>query len=91
VFNLPDVSTVLWILGGLVLGLVVFRVGVAMLRGFTTPLPPPPPTGELRKVSLRYRCPTCGMELKVVVAGDELPEAPRHCMDEMDLVAPPVE
>jgi hypothetical protein len=70
---------------------VLFRVGLAMLRSFTTPLPPPPPSGELRKVSLRYRCPVCGMELKVVVAGEELPDPPRHCMDEMDLVAPPIE
>jgi hypothetical protein len=81
----------MWILVAALGAFVLFRVGLAMLRSFTTPLPPPPPAGELRKVSLRYRCPVCGMELKVVVAGDELPDPPRHCMDEMDLVAPPIE
>jgi hypothetical protein len=84
-------GTVVWVLVAVVAAFVLFRVGLAMLRGFTTPLPPPPPAGELRKVSLRYRCPICGMELKVVVAGEELPDPPRHCMDEMDLVAPPIE
>jgi hypothetical protein len=84
-------GTVVWVLVAVVAAFVLFRVGLAILRGFTTPLPPPPPAGELRKVSLRYRCPICGMELKVVVAGEELPDPPRHCMDEMDLVAPPIE
>lgn len=84
-------GTVVWVLVAVVAAFVLFKIGLAMLRGFTTPLPPPPPAGELRKVSLRYRCPVCGMELKVVVAGEELPDPPRHCMDEMDLVAPPIE
>ncbi len=85
------VGTVVWVLAALLIGLVLWKLGLGMLRSFTSPLPPPPPAGELRKVSLRYRCPVCGMELKVVVAGEELPDPPRHCMDEMDLVAPPIE
>ena len=84
-------GTVVWILAGLLLAFVIWRVGVGMLRSVTTALPAPPPSGELRKVNLRYRCSTCGMEIKLLVANDELPEPPKHCMDEMDLVAPPVE
>ncbi|MGE0796537.1 MAG: hypothetical protein AB7H43_08310 [Acidimicrobiia bacterium] len=67
--------------------LVALRVGITFLRSFGSPLPPPPPVGELRKVRLRYRCNQCGMELRVDAAAEEDPMAPRHCMDEMDLVA----
>ena len=81
-------GTIIWVLGGLVLAVVIWKVGLAMLRGFTTPLPPPPPTGELRKVNLRYRCSLCGTEMRMTLANDELPAPPRHCQEDMDLVAP---
>ena len=68
-------------------GYLIFRIGIAMLRGMVRPMPEPPPAGELRKVKLRYRCPQCGMELRVTAAANEDPIPPRHCMDEMDLVA----
>jgi hypothetical protein len=66
---------------------LILRVGIAMLRGMVTPMPEPPPAGELRRVKLRYRCPVCGMEVRVTAAADEDPVPPRHCMDEMELVA----
>ena len=66
---------------------LIFRVGIAMLRGMVRPMPEPPPPGELRRVKLRYRCPMCGLELRVTSAANEDPIPPRHCMDEMDLVA----
>lgn len=66
---------------------LIFRVGIAMLKGMVRPLPEPPPAGELRRVKLRYRCPTCGLELRVTSAANEDPVPPRHCMDEMDLMA----
>jgi len=81
-------STVVWLLGAVVLALVLWRVGVGALRGITRPLPPPPPAGEMRKVNLRYRCSICGMEVRLTLANDEDPEPPRHCQEEMDLVAP---
>jgi hypothetical protein len=68
-------------------GYLIFRAGVAVLKGMVRPLPEPPPPGELRRVKLRYRCPTCGLELRVTSAANEDPVPPRHCMDEMDLVA----
>ena len=67
--------------------LLIVRVGIAMLRSFGRPVDEPPPVGELRKVRLRYRCPTCGLELRVDSSPSEDPVPPRHCMDEMDLVA----
>lgn len=65
---------------------LILRVGIAMLRALVAPTPEPPPAGELRRVKLRYRCPVCGLELRVTTAADEDPAPPRHCMDEMDLV-----
>jgi hypothetical protein len=88
---MPSFGTVMWALGALVVFLVVWRVGMAMLRGVTTPLPPPPPAGELRKVNLRFRCSVCGAEMRMTVAADEDPEPPRHCMEDMDPIAPAVE
>jgi hypothetical protein len=67
---------------------VTLRIGVRMLKAVGTPLPGPPPDGEMRRVSLRYRCSICGMEIRTVVAAEADPEPPRHCQDEMDLVAP---
>ena len=67
---------------------VVIKVGLAVLRALATPIPAPPPPGELRKVNLRYRCSVCGTELKITAAPDEDPEPPRHCLEEMQLVAP---
>ncbi len=84
-------GTIVWVLAGLAIGFVIWKVGIAMLRGVTTSLPEPPPAGELRKVNLRYRCSLCGAEMRMTLANDELPDAPRHCMEDMDLVAPPIE
>jgi hypothetical protein len=65
---------------------LLIRAGVWMIRVVSSQPPPPPPKGELRKIDARYRCTVCGMEMKVVLAPDEDPEPPRHCMEEMDLV-----
>ena len=66
---------------------LIFRVGLAMLKSFARPVPEPPPPGEMRRVKLRYRCALCGMEIRVDRALSEDPEPPRHCMEEMEVVA----
>ena len=81
-------STLVWLFGALVVAFLVWRIGFGMLRSVTTSLPPPPPSGELRKVNLRYRCSICGMEVRLTLANDEEPDAPRHCQEDMELVAP---
>jgi hypothetical protein len=68
--------------------LVLWRIGRAVLAGIARPLPEPPPPGELRKVRLVYRCSVCGTEVRMTTANDEVPDPPRHCMDEMELVTP---
>jgi hypothetical protein len=71
-----------------VFAVVVLRLGLAMLRGLARPIPEPPPPGEMRKVNLRYRCELCGTEARLTLAADEDPPPPRHCQEEMSLVAP---
>jgi hypothetical protein len=79
------------LLVSLVVFLVVVRVGLGVIRTLGRPIPPPPPPGELRKVNLRFRCTICGTEVKMTAAPDELPEPPRHCLEDMQLVAPAIE
>ncbi|MDP8937066.1 MAG: hypothetical protein M3O23_04965 [Actinomycetota bacterium] len=69
---------------------VLMRLGMMMLGGLATPHPPPP-EGQIRRINLRYRCSVCLAEVKMVQATEELPAAPRHCQEDMDLVAPPFE
>ena len=76
------------VLVAVVAGWVIFKVGFAVLGSFARPVPEPPPAGEMRKVKLRYRCSLCGMELRTERAATEEPDPPRHCMEEMDLLAP---
>jgi hypothetical protein len=66
---------------------VIFRLGIGALKSFARPVPEPPPPGEMRRVKLRYRCSLCGMEIRIDRAITEDPEPPRHCMEEMELVA----
>jgi hypothetical protein len=67
---------------------VTIRIGFSLLRGLARPRPEPPPSGEMRKVRLDYRCSVCGAEARMTAAPDEDPPPPRHCLEDMDLVAP---
>jgi len=67
---------------------VLMKIGFVMLGGLAQPVPEPPPPGELRKVKLMYRCSLCGTEVRMTVANDQMPEPPRHCLEDMDLVTP---
>jgi hypothetical protein len=84
----PAISTVLWVLGGILIGYLVWKVGIGALRSVTRPLPPPPPPGELRRISVRYRCDVCGVELRMTLAPDEDPPPPKHCLEDMVEIAP---
>ncbi len=72
----------------IIAAVVMIKIGLAMLRGLARPTPEPPPAGELRKVKISYRCSICGSEVKMTIAPDDEPQAPRHCLEDMDLVTP---
>ncbi len=78
------------VLVAVALFVLIMRLGMLILGGLARPHPPPEP-GEVRRVNLRYRCSVCAAEVKMVQAAEDLPPAPRHCQEEMDLVAPPFE
>jgi hypothetical protein len=84
----PALSTIIWVGIGVGGGLLLWKTGIGMLRSMTTPLPPPPPAGEMRKINVRYRCAVCGLEIRMTMAPDEDPPPPRHCLEDMDMVAP---
>jgi len=77
------------LIGSAAIVVVVLGVGIRALRMIARPAPPPPPPGELRKVNVRYRCTVCGMEMKMLLAPDETPDPPHHCMEEMEVTVSP--
>ena len=81
-------DTIIWVGIGLAMVWLIWKVGLGMLRSMTSSLPPPPPSGEMRRINVRYRCTVCGMELKLTLAPDQNPPPPKHCLEEMQLVAP---
>lgn len=85
---MPEIGTIIWWAGGALLLVFIWRVGLGMLRSMTSPMPPPPPPGEMRRINVRYRCTVCGVELRMTMAPDEDPPPPRHCLEDMQLIAP---
>ena len=69
--------------------LVLVRVGMKVLGGFARPVPAPPDPGELRKVRLTYECSICSTTVRMTMANDQVPEPPRHCMEDMVLITSP--
>jgi hypothetical protein len=85
---MPAFSTVVWVGAGVLMGWCLWKVGTGMIRSLMTPLPPPPPAGEMRRVNVRYRCGVCGLEIKLTLAPDEDPPPPKHCLEDRDMMAP---
>ena len=79
-------GTIISVVIAIAVAYVILRIGLSIFRLLATPLPEPPPAGELRKVKLNFRCSTCGSEVRMTVATDEHPDPPRHCKSEMDLL-----
>jgi hypothetical protein len=77
------------ILFAVVIAIVIIRLGMRMLGSFARPVPEPPDPGELRRVRLTYECSICSTTVRMTMANDEVPEPPRHCMDDMVLVTSP--
>jgi len=80
--------SIIRIIIAIAIGVGIIRFGLMMLRGMAAPIPEPPPAGELRKVKIQYQCQICGTEVRMTMSTDQEPEAPRHCMQEMDMITP---
>ena len=83
----------LWILlpGAVVLGYVVWRLGIATLRALSGPPPgsledaPPPRVAEdVEGLDVYLVCGECGTEFKVSRLGEL--QIPRHCGEKMQVV-----
>jgi len=85
---MPSFGAVIWFAIGGLLFVFIWKVGLGMLKSMTMSTPPPLPAGEMRRINVRYRCGVCGVELRMVMAPDEDPPPPKHCLEEMDFVAP---
>lgn len=81
-----------WPIFNLVVALVaaylLLRIGMKLLGSFARPVPEPPDPGELRRVRLTYECSICATTVRMTMANDEVPEPPRHCMEDMELLTP---
>lgn len=67
--------------------LLLYWIGANLIRGFGT-VRDDEEAGEVHPVDLRFECVVCGTQVTMTAAPDAEPVAPRHCMEEMHLVAP---
>jgi hypothetical protein len=75
----------------LVAAIVMYLMGAALVRNFSSTPPPPdePDVSDLEDVDFRYRCIVCGSQLVLYSApGGEVPDPPRHCREPMMLMTP---
>jgi len=82
-----------WILlpGAVVLGYVVWRLGIATLRALSGPPPgsldvekPPSEAEDVENLDVYLVCGECGTEFKVSRLGEL--QIPRHCGEKMEVV-----
>lgn len=66
----------------LLLGLIIWRVSIAIIRMLSTP-PPEMDPDELVEVDQDYKCTVCGAELTMKAVNVAEDRAPRHCREEM--------
>jgi hypothetical protein len=67
--------------------LTIYLLAAAAVRTFTRLPPPEPDEILMRPVNYRYRCTVCGTEVVMTSAPDgDVPDAPRHCREDMSLV-----
>jgi hypothetical protein len=70
--------------------LLLYLFGAGMIRSFrgAAPRSQPAEPSELQLVDIRFRCIVCGALVTMTAAPEgEVPEPPRHCREDMALVA----
>ena len=84
---------VLWfalrVLLALAAALLIYVIGAALLRKFKIQPDAEPDPADLRPVDVEYRCTVCGATVVMTAAPGDDPEPPRHCREDMVLVASP--
>jgi hypothetical protein len=78
--------TILRIVLGVAVAIVVYVIGASMLRKFQVAPPAEPDPADIKPVDLHFRCIVCGAEVTMTAAQDD-PDPPRHCREDMVLVA----
>lgn len=64
------------------LGLVIWRLALAVIRMLSTP-PPDVDPADVVEVDQDYRCTVCGTEVTMKVSNVQTETAPKHCREEM--------
>ena len=67
----------------LLIGLVIFRLGLWAVRLLRVPASEPDPE-EVIPVQVDYRCSVCGTQVTMTLASGTGISPPRHCREEMD-------
>lgn len=85
-----DFWTVAKLLVAVAVALTIWAIGAGVVRSLGANVPRDADEDDrsvLRDVDHRYRCSICGTEVVMTVtASADIPEAPRHCLEEMALV-----
>jgi hypothetical protein len=79
--------TILRIVLGVAVAITVYVIGASMLRKFQVAPPAEPDPADIKPVDLHFRCIVCGAEVTMTAAQDDEPDPPRHCREDMVLVA----
>jgi hypothetical protein len=66
----------------LVLGVLIWRVSLAMIRMLSTP-PPEVDPDDIVAVDQDYKCTVCGAELTMKAVNPAEDKPPKHCREEM--------
>lgn len=75
-------NTFIDVLLALILGFVIWRGSIALIRMMSTP-PPEIDPDDVREVDQDYRCTVCGAELTMKAINVQDEAAPRHCREDM--------
>ncbi len=74
------------VLIAVLIGLVIFGLGLWAVRLLATPPPDEPDPDAVVETAADYRCSVCGLRLTVTHAQDAEISAPKHCREEMEAV-----
>lgn len=75
-------NTFIDVLFALVIGFVIWRGSIALIRMMSTP-PPEIDPEDVKEVDQDYRCTVCGAELTMKAVNVQDEAAPRHCREDM--------